>query len=86
MILDAVDSVGDEAWRLSAERRAHVKKTLGIGNGDGGNGRSQGPNGNGDAKEARIRKASRKVLWAAAACLQRFPWPMRLSCRPFTFR
>lgn len=61
----------DEEWKLSADRRALVMDTLGIGKGNG-NG-SEEPNGNGngngEAVELRIGRASRKVLWAAAACL-----------------
>ena len=63
----SAESLDDDGWKLSPVRRSHVMKTLGIGS--GGNGHTEEPNGNGERKDARIQRAGRKVIWAAAACL-----------------
>ena len=71
LVGEAVESEHPDAkaWKLSPSRRAHVMETLGIGNGGPTEEPNGNGNGNGESKEARIRRASRKVLWAAAACL-----------------
>ena len=73
LMFNAVKPQHDEEWKLSPERRGKLMEALGIGAAEedeaewesDGNG-----NGNGEsAKEIRIRKAGRTMMWAAAACI-----------------